>query len=156
MEGYTQSADNYPEVIRVLKERFGDPSKLVEVYYKELEELSPSDCAEDQRSNLDAISKILTNLTNLGTHIDQGYLKGLIKKKFSQVTLRWALKSLVDSEQDYDIDILMKSLSSAVRLNEEADLYAPSGGATKSSKETKTATAAVLVGGSPKGKTNGN
>ena len=105
--GFAPSGENYHKAISILKERYGDPSKLASHHYQKLEKLPSSENASTQRATYDEICKILANLSALGTSIDEDYLRERILQKFCRNTLEWvwaALRLRLSKSQLYLIE----------------------------------------------------
>jgi hypothetical protein len=75
VEGYPQTAANYPKVIEALKDRYGDKVLLTEIYVRQLARLVISNATNSRQNNLsymfDELESSLRALEPLGVTADQ-------------------------------------------------------------------------------------
>ncbi len=148
IKGLAVTEVNYDAAIDQLFECFENSERLVTVYYEELKEINFSSDPTEQRSNYDAILKILKNLESVGITIDQDYFRTIIMSKFSCDTLRGALRGVKRKEDGaFTISDLMPVIDHTLKIEEAIDLAHKGSSESKASSSTGKITIGAFVSG---------
>lgn len=149
MEGYSITAENYPKVIKVLHERFGDPRRLQAVYFDELDAIKLATSADENRANHDAVLKILTNLESINTDTDQDILRKMVLQKYSSSVLTNTLRAL---SKAYTLTAFLAAATREIELLEELEPVSAKSEDDSRPAPSRATTAALVAGA----KTNPN
>ncbi|MCP3663283.1 MAG: DUF1759 domain-containing protein [Gammaproteobacteria bacterium] len=125
IQGLEISAVNYPKAIEILKERFGNEEKMVELNYTALFDLQPTSADTGKLRNfLDAFEQRLKQLEALGQQVNtndaivsflQSKLPYEVRSKLNESKLR---------ETSWSLDLFRKEFGQYVRDKEDLQLRA--------------------------------
>ena len=152
--GLSLTGSSYRAAIKLLTEKYGDPTQLVQVYYDELHSLETANDGPGQRSNLEAIRKVLNNLKSLQVPVDQDLLKSKILKKFSLRTIISVLTkidTLPAAESNTSVETLLAALGATIKIQERAETIAYTKDDGDRPIKKKQPVAGILVAGSKPG-----
>uniref|UniRef100_A0A914UH45 CCHC-type domain-containing protein n=1 Tax=Plectus sambesii TaxID=2011161 RepID=A0A914UH45_9BILA len=116
--GYAATEANYPVMIELLKEKFGDPNRIRQKLHKELQALpKASERMADVRKVVQQIERICRQLEGMGQSTEQTQFEVAIESKMP----RWMLRSVYEEQgkdPNWTVQKLRKHIEKTLKIEE--------------------------------------